>query len=1255
MKIWRLIALLVTFAVFATACSATDSAEQLVEPEGDLVSEVEGFGAVHSGEAPNFPNLTVEAAEPPLILPAGLLVVAPGLRIEENTAVTDTVEIRLPLPDEPNEDAIPGALRVLDDGSSQFVPGLWDPNTNEVIVQADAFSDWFGGWWNPLNWIEEAVDFAADWITGRTDPPECQNNGPFWSLPQTVELSSVHVCHQTNLSETGEERAEVFLRSNRRTAQLIEIPDDPAYRWDGDGFDLVQRFLVEHVAGMDPSNTVWLGGAEEMSLGFSRPEDTATVELTSTLTTPVVLTNLIVAMLGLSESEVVGVGLAVIDCVDNISSEINLELELPTLDELADLTLAVFECMVSLIESSEFIQGAIVELFDGSGIPNSQLQPLIDRASMTFRRLGPLVKRVSAVLAVAEAGIFAFDLAADSSAQARLDWQLRGIVPSNIERPTFIGQVEVTDAGPVHLLMDVSGSMGDFSDSGTEKIESAKAAVADFIQSLDADRPLGLRTYPDGPSTCNNGIERIPVGNVDRTDVTAEVFGLDATGDTPTAEALRAAAADLANFPSATIVLISDGESTCEPPCQVAEELVATGFDVTVLTAGISIAPLGREELTCVANVTGGFYTDLETVEDLNDFFIGVATVALSVELDFEPSVVAESAGDSRGATEVRATVTNVGQETLAQNVVARFGFDELGPAVISPVRSLGNVAPGQDVEVSWSFRAGRSLIDESLGFTIFAGADNSDVEFAADGAIQIEGATSLEDAGELLQSRENIVILGDSYSAGEGAHVYFAITDDFDDTDDTNGNRCHRSPHTYLFELFELPAENLRACSGAVINDFFKPNEKNEVPSQVTQLANLQQDGPVDAVAMSIGGNDVEFSNLAIQCLDPRHNCAQSIQASGVEGEGLSVAEFLSAKFDPVEDDPENSFSNRLQRTYAHVNAELNSADAVDERDGVAPIIVLSYPRIVPFTNQGCSRTYADLIERSLLSFEELVVINTFISRLNAEIEIAVDLANANGVPVYFVPTVEDAFNPDHTICSQDAFANTFETAPAPLVARFFQEVLDLGGDSDDFFDSLGRDAGRAFERSRVELFHPNQAGYQAMTEAVLRWSNSDEARQAVSELEQFEIGEMPPPNLACDVGGPSQILTPESPTVADRNVIRVAAEGFGPLETVTVGVASTYQTMGTSLADIDGSIDILASLPLGLEPGAHTVTLEGFTANGEWHIVRFPIEVPDESRLVGYLLSGLFGVSLLGYLMSRRRTKHLAPINESIALQAA
>lgn len=49
---------------------------------------------------------------------------------------------------------------------------------------------------------------------------------------------------------------------------------------------------------------------------------------------------------------------------------------------------------------------------------------------------------------------------------------------------------------PVMLVTDISGSMGDDDGAGTRKIDGAKLALLDYLGSVEAGTPIGLRTYP---------------------------------------------------------------------------------------------------------------------------------------------------------------------------------------------------------------------------------------------------------------------------------------------------------------------------------------------------------------------------------------------------------------------------------------------------------------------------------------------------------------------------------------------------------------------------------------------------------------------------------------------------------------------------------------------------------------------------------------------------------------------------------------
>ena len=124
-------------------------------------------------------------------------------------------------------------------------------------------------------------------------------------------------------------------------------------------------------------------------------------------------------------------------------------------------------------------------------------------------------------------------------------------------------------------------------------------------------------------------------------------------------------------------------------------------------------------------------------------------------------------------------------------------------------------------------------------------------------------------DAGPILAGRKEIAIVGDSFSAGEGADAYL-------NGQDTDANPCHRSRFTYLVEAFDLPDSSIVACSGAVIADLRARQGNRTAEPQLDQLEALVDAGEVEAVAMTIGGNDIGFGTIAKSCLIGRADCSQ-------------------------------------------------------------------------------------------------------------------------------------------------------------------------------------------------------------------------------------------------------------------------------------------------------------------------------------------------------------------------------------------
>lgn len=190
------------------------------------------------------------------------------------------------------------------------------------------------------------------------------------------------------------------------------------------------------------------------------------------------------------------------------------------------------------------------------------------------------------------------------------------------------GEPTGEDAPKVDLVLDVSGSMRTRDIDGGTRMAAAKQAFNEVLDATPEEVQLGIRTlgadYPgdDRKTGCKDTAQLYPVGPLDRTEAKTAVATLSPTGWTPIGPALLKAADDLdAGGGSKRIVLISDGEDTCAPldPCEVAREIAAKGIGVTIDTLGLVPNAKLRQQLSCIAEATGGTYTSVEHTDELTD------------------------------------------------------------------------------------------------------------------------------------------------------------------------------------------------------------------------------------------------------------------------------------------------------------------------------------------------------------------------------------------------------------------------------------------------------------------------------------------------------------------------------------------------------------------------------------------------------------------------------------------------------------
>ncbi|MFI9759806.1 VWA domain-containing protein [Streptomyces sp. NPDC051963] len=190
------------------------------------------------------------------------------------------------------------------------------------------------------------------------------------------------------------------------------------------------------------------------------------------------------------------------------------------------------------------------------------------------------------------------------------------------------GEPTGEDAPKVNLVLDVSGSMRAKDIDGGTRMAAAKQAFNEVLDATPEEVRLGIRTLgadyagDDQKTGCKDTAQLYPVGPLDRTEAKTAVATLVPTGWTPIGPALLKAADDLdGGTGSKRIVLISDGEDTCAPldPCEVAREIAAKGIGLTIDTLGLVPNTKMRQQLSCIAEATGGTYTSIEHTDELTD------------------------------------------------------------------------------------------------------------------------------------------------------------------------------------------------------------------------------------------------------------------------------------------------------------------------------------------------------------------------------------------------------------------------------------------------------------------------------------------------------------------------------------------------------------------------------------------------------------------------------------------------------------
>ena len=184
------------------------------------------------------------------------------------------------------------------------------------------------------------------------------------------------------------------------------------------------------------------------------------------------------------------------------------------------------------------------------------------------------------------------------------------------------------------LVLDSSGSMAERV-GGDTKISIAKSALRTVISRLPAEARVGLRVYGatvenrGDKGACTDSQLVVPIGTGNRQALREEIKKYRPYGETPISYSLGKAADDLGSDGRRTIVLVSDGEETCDAdPCDTAAAIAKRGINLKIDVIGLRVRGKARSQLRCIADKGNGTYFDADSKVEIEESLDKLATRA---------------------------------------------------------------------------------------------------------------------------------------------------------------------------------------------------------------------------------------------------------------------------------------------------------------------------------------------------------------------------------------------------------------------------------------------------------------------------------------------------------------------------------------------------------------------------------------------------------------------------------------------------
>lgn len=421
--------------------------------------------------------------------------------------------------------------------------------------------------------------------------------------------------------------------------------------------------------------------------------------------------------------------------------------------------------------------------------------------------------------------------------------------------------------------------------------------------------------------------------------------------------------------------------------------------------------------------------------------------------------------------------------------------------------------------------------------------------------------------AGGQALSLTQYLALGDSYISGEGAYSYRSETD-------TERNRCHQSSLSYPYLLRPTQGYASVACSGAKLHNIKEPvaigsnlyqvfggqpsvseeqaAAQGYIPGILFQKEFVDNDNP-EAITVSIGGNDIGFGQVLERCVHPLKNVGENI------GSQHTCYPTYEDRLELV------NLINRQLPKLRQLYTDLRSGGVHDRR-----VYVIGYPQV--------AKVGGDCGLNVQMNAAEIQFASDLVAYLDSVIAQA-----AREAGVYYVDT-QQAFD-GKRLCEGDGSQSAMNGF------------------------TVGKQTWGGY--GFAESFHPNKTGHRMLADTIA--VQTDDLTKPMPPSAAVAPFQPVDPNLPilknAPFGGRAvrhvQLIETGQPVVEQGAsldvVLNAQTYSTKPDSVYEASLHSNPISLGSYRSDAAGNVTVAAVIPAGVEPGFHTLHIQGSDVFGK------------------------------------------------------